>query len=127
MMVARIPRSRSLCNSGVSTLCCGKVIGMVNSIDRAEKNCTRVERGIKRTTYPLISWAQHQTPIVADQRSREAADGHRASSDLRLWAHAPDLGGRSDLVAWPDRRGRGRGKKKREGEERKVDRNTRGR
>lgn len=28
------------------------------------------------------------------------AAGHRASSDLRLWVHAPDPRGRSDLVAW---------------------------
>lgn len=28
------------------------------------------------------------------------AAGHRASSDSRLWAHAPDPEGRSDSVAW---------------------------
>lgn len=52
---------------------------------------------IKRTTYPLISWAPHR--IAEADRYPEAADGHRASSDLRLQARAPDPAGRSDLVA----------------------------
>lgn len=51
---------------------------------------------IKRTTYPLISWVHR----MAGADHFDAA-GHRASSDSRLWAHAPDPEGRSDSVAWP--------------------------
>lgn len=96
MMVATLPRSRNLYNTAVSTLCCA-------SDDESDCISEIVTRkvdagGIKASTYPLPSWALHQT-TGADHYT--PATGHHASVDLRLWVRAPDPTGHSGLAAWP--------------------------